>query len=279
MKHMLKAQKKCSECFFVWDAIIAWRDHIYKSEFMNCTKSNYLTSMLKLIEAGVIDVYLNLKKIDACFIKEARQKIEFNPNWSKSIKIARKSCLNSFYNFIQSDFDHRTYPHRRHPKPNEIRYTLSNEARDIKHILSSVKEKALITDIPRDVLCEALSKINARDAYIVFLMMITGQPLESILDIRKENLRPPYIEVKGVSEYIPERIRKALEELCKDSKVYLFETAKCKKICRTQVTRNLKKAGRVIGLNFDLTSKILHGYVCEDIIKDKRSVIEKGLGI
>lgn len=259
--------------FFVWDAVVAWRDHIYQAGFWSTTKSSYLTSMLKLIESEVINVCIQLHKIDEDWLKEAKQKINDKSEWSLSTKIVRKSCLNSFYNFIQKDFDRKILPYRRHPESNEI-----------KHILSSVQDKALTKDISPIVLCNEISKINERDAYIVWLMMWTGQTLESILDRRKEDLRTPYLDFeddsgKRFSKHILEHITNALEKLCKDSSVYLFETANSKRILRTQVMRNLKQAGYNIGLDFDLTPKVLHGYVCAYMSRDKRSELEKALGI
>lgn len=256
--------------FFVWDAIVAWRDSIYRSEFYNNTKSNYLTGMLKLIESNIIDVRLQLNKIDEHWIKKSKEKIGSLTQWSKSTKTIRKSCLNSFYKFIKNEFDYKTMPYQRHPEPNEI-----------KHILSNVQDKALTVDISPAVLCDALAKINERDAYIVWVMMHTGQTLEAILDRRKEDLRKPYLDFVCIggkfSKHIPKHITDGINELFKDSAVYLFETASGKKIRRTQVMRNLKQAGRNIGLDFDLTPKVLHGYVNAYMSREKASELEKAL--
>jgi site-specific recombinase XerC len=109
-------------------------------------------------------------------------------------------------------------------------------------------------------------------------MMHTGRTLEAVLDRRKEHLRTPYMDFDDNSEHIPPHITDALNELCKNSTDYLFETASGKRIRRTQVMRNLKQAGHNIGLDFDLTPKVLHGYVCAYMSKDKRSELEKALG-
>lgn len=281
--------------FHVWDAVVAWRDHIYQAEFYNNTKSNYLTGMLKLIECGIINVYLKLESADEQWANDAKQKVDENPKWSPATKTIRKSCLNSFYNYIKNDFDHKTKPYRRHPKYSEIKFLLSMSKESeriafIKHTLSNVQDKALTKGISPVELCNALSKINDRDAYIVWLMMHTGEPLKAILDRRKEHLRislDEYTKSAGLdfeedngqlySKYIPEHITEALKQLCKNSKVYLFETASGKKINRTQVMRNLKQAGYNIGLNFDLTPKVLHGFVCAYMSQDKRSELEKEL--
>lgn len=271
--------------FFVWDAVVAWRDQIYQAGFYNNTKSNYLTGMLKLIESEIVNVRQKLDQIDDCWIKESKQKIDNKNEWSISTKTIRKSCLNSFYNFVQNDFDSKMTPYRRHPRAPEIKHILSSarekaeEKALIKHTLSIVQDKALTIDISPMVLCNALSKINVRDAYIVWLMMHTGQPLEAILDRRKEHLRIPYLDFENNGEHIPKHITDVLITLCENSKVYLFETSRGKRISRTQVMRNLKQAGYNIGLDFDLTPKVLHGFVCAYMCADKRSEIEKSLGI
>jgi len=260
----------------MWDAIVAWRDNIYQADFFSNTKSNYLTSMLKLIETGIIDVRHKLSKIDESWLIDAKRKIDSYPEWSASTKSIRKSCLNTFYSFIKKWFDYEIEPYRRHPEPNEIH-----------HVLSIVREKALTADISPIDLFDALTKINKRDAYIVLLMISTKKKLESILDCRKENLRISYmpsgepgggyLDFDDIPAYVHPNITPCLDELRKNSTVYLFETARGKKIRRTQVTRNLKQAGRNIGLDFDLTPKILHGYVMAYMSEDKRDELERAL--
>lgn len=255
--------------FFVWDAVVQWRDQIYQADFYNCSKGNYLTNMLKMIESDLVDVRCKLSIVNEEWLRQIKQKIDEKNEWSRATKIVRKSCLNSFYQFVKTSLDTNVEPYRRHPKPIEI-----------KHILSSVQEKALTKDISPIELCNSLSKINERDAYIVWLMMHTGQPLEAILDVRKtkEDYEPPYIRFNGQGEYIPEHIINGINELSKNSKAYLFETAGGKRIQRTQVMRNLKQAGYNIGLDFDLTPKVLHGFVCAYMSRDKRSELERALG-
>lgn len=264
----------------VWDAVVAWRDYIFQTPFYNNTKGNYLSGMLKLIELDLINVYLPLEIINDVWIEEAKKKIDLFPDWSIATKAVRKSCLNSFYQFVQKDFNRSVTPYRRHPSPTEV-----------KHVLSNVPDKALTKDISPIELCNALEKINKRDAYIVWLMMHTGEPLESILDRRKEHFRTSldnetktacldFEDENGrkYSKHIFEHITEDLKELCKDSKVYLFETANGKRILRTQVMRTLKQAGHNIGLDFDLNPKILHGFVCAYMCRDKRSELEKAMG-
>jgi hypothetical protein len=263
--------------FFVWDPVVAWRDNLYQADIWKSTKSSYLLNMLKLIEEHIIDVRLKLCKIDDCWIKEAKKRIDELPNWSEKTKSVRKSCLNSFYKFIKTDFDYGITPYQRHPEHEEI-----------KHILSSCQEKALTANISPKKLCYALSKINERDAYIVWLMMWTGQTLEAILDRKKEHFRTSdiditeshivldaYLEFDNVSKFIPSHITAPINEFRKTSNVYLFETANGKRISRTQVTRNLKQAGRNIELDFDLTPKLLQGYVIAYMSRDKRSELER----
>jgi len=256
--------------FFVWDAVVAWRDKIYQDDLYNHTKANYLTGMLKLIESDIVDVCFKLCQVDESWLEQSKQKIDDHPKWSAATKTIRKSCLNSFYNFIHKDFDFTVTLYRRHPELNEI-----------KHILSSIQDKALTKDISPIKLFNALSKINERDAYIVWLMVHTGWTLDNILDVRnvKEDYEPPYMHHKGSGKHIPKHITDAIDEICKNSSIYLFETSAGKRVRRTQVTRNLKQAGYRIGLDFDLTAKVLHGYANAHLCEDKRSELEKCLDI
>ena len=298
--------------FFIWDAVVAWRDYIFSKDFYSWSKGNYLTNMLKLIESNVVDVRLSLSKVNIHWLDECKNKVDEKIEWAKSTKTVRKTCLNSFYKFVEEVFDKSQTPYQRHPEGNEIEFILSlyrgekekHEALDkalLKHVLSNVVDKVKARDLNPENLCIALSQINERDAYIVWLMMHTGQPLEKILDLKKENLRPSYInEEKAIKRgldpnekhaygayldfdnacvYIPGHIVDGINKICKNSKYFLFETLNEKRIVRTQVTRNLKQAARNMGLDFDLTPKILYGYVCAYITKEKRSVIEKGLGL
>ncbi len=292
--------------FFIWDAIVAWRDHIFKTDFYNCSKGSYFTNMLKLIEANIVNVRLHLKCVDESWLKECKKKIDDKNDWAKSTKTVRKSCLNTFYNFLKDTFDRSQTPYQRHPESYEIEYILSPhlEEKDkyellektvLKHVLSNVADKVRAKDICPIVLCTAVREINERDAYIVWLMMHTGKPLERILDLRKENLRISYMSVNesnqlplagggyidfdNDSKNIPGHIIDDINRISKNSTFYLFETATGKRLTRAQVTRNLKLAGRNIGLNYELTPKVLHGYVCAYMTKDKRSELEKGLGI
>lgn len=297
---------------FIWDAVVAWRDYIFSKDFYSWSKANYLTNMLKLIEANIIDVRLRLSIVGIDWLNACKKQVDAKNDWAKSTRNVRKTCLNSFYKFIEGDFDTSQVPFQRHPERNEIGFLLSSRRIDqhkheaiettvLKHVLSNVPEKAMARDLCPIVLCTALSKINERDAYIVWLMMHTGQPLERILDLKKENLRASYMDHKKAaarnldpakkhahmayldfdnrSDYIPDHIVDGINNVCKGSKHFLFETMKGKRVLRTQVTRNLKQVSRNIGLDFDLTPKILYGYVCAYMTKDKRSILEKALGL
>ena len=266
--------------FFLWDAIIQWREHIYKSDFYNVSKCNYLSGMLKLIESEIINVNTKLESINDKWLNEVKKHISDKQDWALSTRKIRKSCLNSLYIFIQKDFDYSTTPYRRHPKHSEIKY-----------VLSSVWNKAT-EEIDPQVLCHAVSKINERDAYIVWLIVHTGQTLEKILDLKKENLRVSYMEdgkhaysayldfeEEKESVHIPGHIVDGINSVSNHTKTYLFETVSNKRVSRTQVMRTLKKAGYDIGLTYDLTPIILHRYACAHMTEDKRSVIEQALGL
>lgn len=258
--------------FCVWDAIVAWRNRIYQADCWKSTKESYLLNMLKLIEEGIVDERIRLNKIDEDWLKRSKKMIEELPKWSEKTKSVRKSCLNSIYRLIQTGLDSNLYPYQRHPEPAEIKHILS-----IRHILSDHEVISLTRNITRTKLCNAISKINERDAYIVCLMMITGWTLENILSLRKtkQDYNPPYIHLNGHRKYIDDHITKAIDNLCKDSKTYIFETSAGNKITRTQVSRNLKLAGRNLGLDFNLTPKVLQGYVMAYMSADTRSELER----
>ena len=254
--------------FYVWDVIFAWSRSIRESSLRNSTKSTYLTSMLKLIEANIVDTNLKLDSANEDWLEESKKKIDANTKWSDETKSIRKSCLNLFHKFAKESFDRKTEPYQSHPQPNVIKYVLSN-----------VLDQKLTLHISPSVLCNSLSEINERDAYIIWTLMYTGQTLDEILNRRKEHLRGIYLnfEYNGIkfSKSLLEHIAVVLEEYCKKSNTYIFETMNGKRIRRAQVTRNLKQAGRNIGLDFDLTPKALHRYVNAYMSQDKRNELEK----
>jgi site-specific recombinase XerC len=253
--------------FFIWDAVVAWSNHIRESHLKQSTQSTYLTNMLKLIDEKIVNERLHLEKVDSSWLKNSMEKIDEIPTWSDKTKSIRRSCLNGFYNFIKKLFDYKTDPYRRPPKPNEIKYVLSN-----------VLDQNLTATISPESLCSALSKINERDAYIVWIMMLTGQPLEAVLDRRKKHLRGfYYLDFENEGEPLPKHLCDVLREYCQNSNTYIFETSKGKRIRRTQVMRTLKQAGYNIGLKFDLTPKALHRYVNAYMSSDKRYELEKAL--
>lgn len=308
----LKTLLPSNTTFFIWDAVVAWRDYIFSKDFYIWSKGNYITNMLKLIESKILDVRLPLTTINEPWLEECKNKVDAISDWATSTKTVRKTCLNSFYKFVEEVFDKSQTPYQRHPDGNEIEFLLSLRKEDklkheilentvLKHVLSNVVDKAKARDISPIVLCNALSKINERDAYIIWIMMHTAQPLEKVLDLKKDKMRAnymdsehairhgldpnethahmAYVDFDNASAYIPGHIVDGINKVCKDSKFFLFETVNGKRILRTQITRNLKQAGKNIGLDFDLTPKVLYGSVCAYMTKDKRSVLEKGLGL
>lgn len=256
--------------FLVWDAVVAWSNAIYESTLSGSSKNSYFVNMLKLIESEVVDVRMPLDNVDEAWLNGVKKQTNAKADWSSKTKLNRKSCLNSFQNFVHTSFDRGLEPYRRYPKPSEIKYVLSN-----------VLDQRLTVHIHPSILCSAISKINERDAYIVWVLMYTGQTLESILDRRKEHLRGIYLDFefngKLFSMTLLNSVSEVLAARSVNHKVYLFETDNGKRIRRTQITRNLKQAGRNIGLNFDLTPKALHRYVNAYMSADKRSELERAL--
>lgn len=278
------------QCFYLWDAIVAWRDHVFRADFYNCSRGAYLSSMLKLIEGGIVITNLPLSHVDDTWLATCKEMVDKKIAWAPSTRTVRKSCLNSFYKFFKNIFDISQTPYRRNPGHPEIEYLLSPNSEDtekyasleasvFKHALSSTQDKTRVQDLCPIVLCNAISKFNERDAYIVWLMLWTKQPLEAILNLRNtaEDYSPPYIRFKGIGEYTPAHITKSIDRFLINTSLYLFSTTSGKRIQRTQVTRNLKRAGHVLGLAYEITPKIIHGYACAYMSRDKRSTLEQAM--
>lgn len=221
--------------------------------------------MRKLIEAEIVNVREQLDKLDEEWLIKAKSKLD-SLNWSSQTKASRKSCLNSFYRFVKNDFDRSIEPYQRHPDPVDINF-----------ILSRSEEKALAaTHISTKDLCYAINRINVRDAFIVWIMMYTGRKLEEVLNLKKEDLLGLYyLRFKDDTSSILEHIMEELKKMAEKSSVYVFETKNGKRVTRAQVIRNLKIAGKKIGLNFELTPRAIHGYVAASLSHDRRSELER----
>lgn len=258
---------KKSNNLFVWDALISWSQYINKNLRGN-TSVQYLTSMLKLIEKGVVDVQLSLECATEGWLQESCTKIDHIPEWSLVTKDFRKKYLKLFYRFLNRYFDYRIKPYHRHPKQNEIKYLFS-------HVL----DQQLTLQISPVMLYESIRKRHRRDACIILLMMYTGEKIGDILDSKKEDFQGIYLdfEENGIkrSHTLPEHMATELNEICKNSKVYLFETVNGKKIPRNQIVRALKKSSRDMKLSFCLSPKSLHRYSNTYLSMYRRSDLEK----
>jgi hypothetical protein len=298
--------------FFVWDAIVSWRDHINKNDFYRHSKSNYFNNMLKLIESNIVDIRTPLKNANNNWLKECKDKIDEKEDWALSTKKVRKSCLNTFYQFTVEAFDKSQIPYQRHPKYHEIEYILSPNINEkdrisdlekviLKHSISLNAKQENVRDLAPIVLCNEVSKINERDAYIVWLILRTGQSLDKILDLKKENIRVSYkkeideynkddgyelnksyfayLDFENDSYHIEGHVVDGINNVCKNSKEFIFETKEGKRIHKKQVIRNLKEAGYNIGLDFDLTPSLLKSFSNAYMSGDIRSEIMQGLGL
>jgi integrase len=270
----LKQNYPVKERYRAWDAIVAWRDHVFQAPYMRITKCNYLTGMLKLIEANIIDLSLKLKDVNETWFNEALSKIDNMNSWSHATKPPRKTCLKSFYQFATTfDPDYL--------KDYELHcYEWLPSSEEVKHMLSCVEEKAPLCEIDTPALIYAMLKVNRRDCLIMGIMLFTGCTLDEALDLNREDIGHVgeicYVRLKKRSGFIPRCLMDLIIDLTKNpSHRHLFVTVNGKRILRTQVARNLKLAARNIGVPFDLTPKILHGYVNAGFLRDKRSVIEK----
>lgn len=280
----LKSQYPVRERYSIWDAIVAWRDFILSSSFLRVTKTNYLSRIQKLIEAEIINPALKLSSINKSWLKECIDKIDLH-FWTKTTKVSIKTCLTSFYKFSQQSFDpdytdeYERLSYGYIPTPHEIKHRLCPTPYQIekakKLVLSSVQERELASQLDILKLYQLIRRNNERDALIIATILETGCTLEEVLDIKKCDVSSVYIQIKKFQYPVQISLIAALEKLYKESSEYVFTTSKGKRVGRIQVTRNLKKAGREIGLNFDLTPMIFHRVINAILLRDKRSSFEK----
>lgn len=284
----LKQKHPVKQRYRAWDAIFAWRDHIFQSTYMRVTKCNYLTGMLKLIESEIINPAVGLKDINERWFDEACSKIDNMVSWSPATKPPRKTCLKSFYKFANNIFnpdylnDYEMHSYHWIPSPEEM-----------KPIFSCVEEKFPKNKLDTSALIDAMKMINERDCLIICVMIFTGCSLQQVLNLNKEDIKcvkSPYIQFieklnlgseclikfKDKLKEVPECLIELIIDYTQtNDSNYLFSSADGKPLHRTQVTRNLKLAARNIGVPYELTPKILHGYINAGILRDKTSIVEK----
>lgn len=276
----LKSDFPVKERYSIWDALVAWRDNILSSSFLRVTKINYLSRMQKMIEASVINPTIKLRGVNEAWFDECVRKIN-DTSWSEKTKISRKTCLSSFYKFAQT-FDpdytnqYEMLSYRYIPTPHEIknRFNIENSK---KLLLSSAREDLLTNGLDIQKLYNTIRKNNERDAWIIALMLETGCALDEILKIKKSDVSSTYVRIENFQYAVPLSLIDGITTLYKDSSEYVFTTRKEGKVGRVQVTRNLKKAGREIGLTFDLTPMVFHRLINTILLRDKRSPLEKYL--
>ncbi|WP_068469963.1 hypothetical protein [Candidatus Protochlamydia phocaeensis] len=246
--------------YTIWDAIISWRDAVFNAELTRVTKYNYLNGMLKLIEADIINPYAALTDLTLNWYDQASKKINALQNWAPATKQSRKTCLKSFYAF-SLNYDPQGTPHK------------NPTACEIIHMLSSIAERALTKDIDSCLLLDTLIKLNERDAIIVAVMLFSGKTLEEVLDLRKTQIYPGKIEFKDKKTKMPISLTNLIEMFSKNNNDYVFVTDQGNRIHRTQVIRNLKLASKIMGLEFELTPKVLQGYSIAYFPHNKEDVL------
>lgn len=255
--------------YTAWDAIIAWRDNLFYSDFTRITKSNYLSGMLKLIQEEIIDPNLPLSSLSSKWYLEAINKIDNITHWSFSTKRMRKSCLYTFISKVLQDQKHPACygePYRRKPSMLEIEF-----------MLSIVENRTELESLDIVQLTETIRVSNERDALIVSTLFFTGRSLDEVLNIKPKDLKWKSIKFGKDSDTVPRCLIELLFSLCKDNNEYVFSTAQGNKLLRNQVIRSLKNASKVMGLSFEITPKMLQSKAILTICREKLSELEKVL--
>lgn len=270
VNNKLKADYPVKERYSIWDAMVAWRDHILSSSFLKITKKDYLSRMQKLIDESVINPSIKLICVNEIWLHKCSKKIA-ESCLSEKTKTSRKTCLLSFYKFAQKfdpDYsnEYKMLSYRHIPTPDEIKN---------RFVLSSAREPLLNNSLDIQKLYRTIKKHNERDAWIIALMLETGCSLEEVVKITKNDISQTYVCINHFQYPVPLSLVDGIKTLFKEDSSFVFSTKKGEKVGRVQVTRNLKKSGREIGLRFDLTPMVFHRFINDILLRDKRSPWEK----
>ena len=224
--------------------------------------------MLKLVQDGIIDYKMTILKLTSNWYRNANFVVENTPRSETTINL-RKTCLKSFYNFA-SEHQYKNYleyygePSRKIPTMYEIAF-----------VLSTIEERSRTKDLDPIELFKAVEGLNERDAVIVSTMIFTGRTLEEILDLRKKDCDNGIIEFKDGQESVPLFITNFIQKNASNGDGYAFISANGKRLRRTQVIRNLKLASKLMGLDFEVTPKVLQGYAIAYLPSEKKENLAK----
>jgi|SRR5271170_16848 len=255
--------------YTTWDAIFAWYYYIlHDTSMMKDSKRTYITGMHKLIKDGIIDYTSMIPQLTPDSYMNACLKLKNIPK-AKTTTNLRKTCLKSFYNFV-SEHQYENYL-KNYGKPARNIPTMH----EISFILSAIEERHRTKDLDPVELFKAVESLNERDSVIVCTMIFTGRTLEDILDLRKKDCENRIIEFQDGRENVPLFITNFIQKNAANGDTYAFTTANGKRLRRTQVIRNLKLASKLMGLDFEVTPKILQGYAIAYLPSSKKENLAK----
>lgn len=253
-----------SKKLLVWDAVLAWRDHVLAKDNFRRSKSLVLSHLSRIISENLIEVdqpLSNFKKK----ISDIEAKINAFEQWSKFTRQSRITILRSLVKFIDE---------------NEIKKSEFvipfKELKDVnKHFIyelitsSAVKAQAetLSAENIKTFLYE-LARINPRDALAVWLMIELKASLDQILSLKRDDidLENSIFNIEGALHIAPDAglrpdLKRCLEEHLRHCHHDLiFASANGKKLHAGQFARNSKLASQRAGLKVILTPKIIERF-------------------
>lgn len=273
----------------VWDAIIAWRDHVLHRGILRKSKVDYLYNMTKLIEVGLIDLQQPLLKFMKTEFDDSKfQEISTVYSWPTSTKRSRKTLLNSFWKFAQKQEIKKTPIEI--PIHSEHRYL---EMLAISELLSSSEDKAksqYLTDKEINRFLNELRHINARDFLVCRTMWELKCTIHQVLNMKVGDYDPE----KGVfkidkfdSRYgnLRDDIKGPILKLCekKANDEFIFSTDRGNRIHPGQIVRSMKIASKKANLPVIISPKVIFAHAkafYERVFsaiaeKDRRKILEE----
>lgn len=248
---------------FLWDVVIAWRDHILGKDAFRKNKIYHLSHLSRIIANGLLDVKQPLSEFLKTCLEDKIRIINQTNEWSESTKQARRTTLRSFCRFAKEN----------KVKPARVVIPF-NELKDIQHViigelLSSNEDKAKsqsLTD--KNITCffNEMFKLNPRDGLATWMMWELKRTIHQILDLKIRDIDL----VKGViifgdelciGNLLPE-LKRCIQEQGKgkSAEELLFTTEKGNRIHVGQLVRNMKAASLRAKLPIVISPKILYAH-------------------
>lgn len=255
--------------YHVWDALLAWRDQINQSNMSKSTKKNYISWMSALLDQEVIKPDDSLTVLTKDWQGGAETSIDSLADWSLETKRIRKVALSKFLEFVETFSPQFSSNPPRNIPPRDL----------IHHVLTSMEDKVTAQSLSAemwDSFLEHLGDSNPRDYVICHVVLYTGHTVREVLDLKGSNVFGSGIKWNdGAVSWIPKDLQEILEKVSNDS--LIFRTSEGKQIRQNQLVRAMKKSSKALGLEIEITPKILHGWAVSLLEKDRRSLLQKCL--